>query len=219
MKKVAILLDGGFVLMRLYVLMGRRHPTARDVLGFAHACVAADEEAFRIYYYDCPPYEKTLRNPLDPANPVDFSQSRTAQRNAQLQHDLAGLNLVAFRRGELGYEGWGISRNSERRLLDTPDAPDPITAADLTPRFRQKTVDMKIGLDVAWLSSKNIVDRIILVTGDLDFVPAMKFARREGTQVVLVTMGSALVKRALKEHSDYVRDVPYPAGLPSPAGP
>jgi len=69
---------------------------------------------------------------------------------------------------------------------------------------------MKIGLDVAWLSSKQIVERIILVTADSDFVPAMKFARREGVQVVLVTMGHALVKRELKVHADESRSVIYP---------
>ena len=69
---------------------------------------------------------------------------------------------------------------------------------------------MKIGLDVAWLSSKRIVDRIILVTADSDFVPAMKFARREGVQVVLVTMGHTLVKRELKVHADELRSVVYP---------
>jgi uncharacterized LabA/DUF88 family protein len=69
---------------------------------------------------------------------------------------------------------------------------------------------MKIGLDVAWLSSKGIVERIILVTADSDFVPAMKFARREGVQVILVTMGHMLVKRELKVHADELRTVVYP---------
>ena len=67
---------------------------------------------------------------------------------------------------------------------------------------------MKIGLDVAWLATKRIVDRIILVTGDSDFVPAMKFARREGIQVVLVNMAS-FVKQELREHADEVRLVDF----------
>ena len=69
---------------------------------------------------------------------------------------------------------------------------------------------MKIGLDVAWLASKSIVEKLILVTVDSDFVPAMKFARREGVQVVLVTMGHKLVKQDLKEHADELRTVTYP---------
>ncbi len=44
---------------------------------------------------------------------------------------------------------------------------------------------MRIGLDIAWLSLKRIVDAVVLVTGDSDFVPAMKFARKEGIRVYL----------------------------------
>jgi len=56
-------------------------------------------------------------------------------------------------------------------------------------------------------SSKRIVDRIILVICDSDFIPAMKFARREGVQIVLVTMGHKQISRELEEHSDEVREV------------
>lgn len=81
---------------------------------------------------------------------------------------------------------------------------------DFEPDLKQKHVDMKIGLDIAWLASKRIVERIVLVTADSDFIPAMKFARREGVQVVLVTMGHALIKRELKVHADELRSVVYP---------
>jgi uncharacterized LabA/DUF88 family protein len=69
---------------------------------------------------------------------------------------------------------------------------------------------MKFGLDVAWLASKAIVERIVLVTSDSDFVPAMRFARREGVQIVLVTMGHHLVKHELKADADLGRSVSYP---------
>jgi len=209
-KKVAILLDGGFVLKRLYRLLGNRHPTANDVITFARTCADVDEEVFRIYYYDCPPFDRSLANPLAPESPVNFGQTHTAQRKRQLQQKLALMDLVAFRRGELGFEGWGLSRKAEQDLLQSPGAPHPITSSNLKVRFRQKMVDMKIGLDVAWLASNKIVDRVILVTCDSDFVPAMKFARREGTQVVLVPMGSKLVKQVLREHADYIRRIEYP---------
>ncbi|MGL4608381.1 MAG: NYN domain-containing protein [Trueperaceae bacterium] len=54
------------------------------------------------------------------------------------------------------------------------------------------------------------MERIILVAADSDFVPIMKFARREGVQVVLVTMDHKLVKQELKEHADILRSVIYP---------
>lgn len=76
----------------------------------------------------------------------------------------------------------------------------------VTPVLRQKRVDMKIGLDVAWLASRRIVDRIALVTTDTDFFPAMKFARREGLQVVLVPLDQR-PRPDLVEHADEVRAV------------
>ena len=48
---------------------------------------------------------------------------------------------------------------------------------------------MRVGLDIASLTLKKQVDVIVLVTGDSDFVPAMKFARCEGAQLFLVTLG------------------------------
>jgi uncharacterized LabA/DUF88 family protein len=209
-KKVAILLDGGFVLKRLYCLLGRRHANAPEVLDFAARCLDESEELFRIYYYDCPPSEDTKENPLAPGIAVDFGNTNVAKRKSALQAKLAESDLVAFRRGQLDFSGWGLSRNLTRTLLSEDGPSRTLEAKDLTPEFRQKRVDMKIGLDVAWLASKNLVDRIVLVTGDTDFIPAMKFARREGTQVVLVPMSSTYLSRDLREHADYVREFPFP---------
>ena len=44
---------------------------------------------------------------------------------------------------------------------------------DLYYDLNQKGVDMRIGLDIAALSYKRLVDRIILISGDSDFVPAL----------------------------------------------
>jgi len=46
---------------------------------------------------------------------------------------------------------------------------------------------------------------IVLVTGDSDFVPAMKFARREGAQLYLSPLKHH-VRAALYEHSDVILD-------------
>ena len=83
-------------------------------------------------------------------------------------------------------------------------------ATDFEPDLKQKYVDVKIGLDITWLASKRIVEKIILVTADSDFVPAMKFARREGVQVILVTLGHMRLKRELKVHTDELRSIVYP---------
>lgn len=60
---------------------------------------------------------------------------------------------------------------------------------------------MRIGFDMAALTLKRHADVIVLVAGDSDFVPAMKFARREGAQLFLVTLGHA-IRPEMKEHAD-----------------
>ena len=67
----------------------------------------------------------------------------------------------------------------------------------------QKGVDIRIGLDIAWISLKRVVDAIVLVTGDSDFVAVMKFARKEGLKVILSPMGHS-VRRELKAHADLI---------------
>lgn len=55
----------------------------------------------------------------------------------------------------------------------------------------QKGVDIRTGLDIARIAVKRIVDIIVLVTGDSDFVPVMKFARTEGIKVYLEAWATA----------------------------
>jgi uncharacterized protein (TIGR00288 family) len=76
-----------------------------------------------------------------------------------------------------------------------------VTEADLIPNVQQKGVDMRIGLDIASLSLKNHVDIIALVTGDSDFIPALKFARREGKQIFVYTLGHSILPDIVT-HSD-----------------
>jgi uncharacterized protein (TIGR00288 family) len=205
MKKTAILLDMGFVFHRLRVALSR-NPTAVEVRQFALKCLEKDEEIFRIYCYDCPPYGEKQTHPLS-KKIVDFSATPTFSARTKIIGDLKTMDNIAFRSGELSFDGWIISKDATKDILKTGRA---LIDDDFTPDIKQKGVDMKIGLDVAWLSSKSIVERIILVTADSDFIPAMKFARREGVQVILVTMGHLFVRNELKEHADEFRSVTFP---------
>lgn len=206
MKKTAVLMDLGFVLQKLYQLLGNRHATAIEVREFALRCIAADEELFRVYCYHCNPYDQQRTHPFTRAV-VDFAATPQFAGMSRLIRELKVLDNIAFRAGELSFDGWAVKKSAANDIMATGRA---LTDADFAPTLRQKLVDMKIGLDIAWLASKRIVDRIILVTTDSDFIPAMKFARREGVQVVLVTLGHLLIKRELKEHSDELRSVTYP---------
>ncbi|MBI2794519.1 MAG: NYN domain-containing protein [Ignavibacteria bacterium] len=62
---------------------------------------------------------------------------------------------------------------------------------------------MKIGIDIAWLATKKIVDGIILVTSDRDFIARVKLARTEGLSVYLCPLGVS-VKSELYEHADLI---------------
>src|SRR5690606_39000007 len=67
--------------------------------------------------------------------------------------------------------------------------------------LRQKGVDMKIGLDITSMTLKKQIDTIVLVTGDSDFIPAAKVARREGVEFILDPMWQS-VDGDLLEHID-----------------
>ena len=49
------------------------------------------------------------------------------------------------------------------------------------------------------------LQRYHLVVADSDFIPAMKFARREGAQLFLITLAHG-IKVGMREHADLVID-------------
>jgi uncharacterized LabA/DUF88 family protein len=79
--------------------------------------------------------------------------------------------------------------------------------------LRQKGVDMRIGIDISSLTLKKLVDTIVLVAGDSDFVPAAKLARREGIEFILDPLWQQ-VNSDLFEHIDGLQ-----SGLKRPARP
>jgi uncharacterized LabA/DUF88 family protein len=204
--KVAVLLDGGFVVKRLKYFLDGEYPSAAQVLEFAHRCVADDEELFRIYYYDCPPFEGTSTNPVSKEE-VDFNKTAVHAQLGRLQEELAVADDVAFRQGALNLNGWRLNRYRARQIQKSGR---PLEASDFEPDFEQKRVDMKIGLDVAWLAIQHIVEKVVLVAGDTDFIPAMKFARQQGVRVVVVPMENPYTSDSLRHHADETREVPYP---------
>jgi uncharacterized LabA/DUF88 family protein len=104
-----------------------------------------------------------------------------------------------------------LSEDVLRELRDVVAAWRVIRERDLILGLRQKGVDMRIGLDIASMTLKHQIDTIILVTGDSDFVPAAKLARREGVEFLIDPMRQR-VSDELTEHVDGVVSVfPRPA--------
>ncbi|MDO3434523.1 NYN domain-containing protein [Rhizobium sp. CBN3] len=87
---------------------------------------------------------------------------------------------------------------------------------DVTLGLRQKGVDMRIGLDIASITLKRQADTIILVSGDSDFVPAAKLARREGVEFILDPLWQS-VNDDLFEHIDGLQSGLWKPGTQPPA--
>lgn len=192
-KKIIVLIDGGHLRVRAN-FDGKKYDPA-FIESFAHKCKSSDEEIFRILYYDCAPYSGTVKLPVS-GDPHTFTGSD------KWLEELARKDLFAVRRGVLKFRGF--------KPKQTPVLPALLTDADFKPDFEQKGVDMRIGLDIALYSERRTVDRIALVSNDTDCVPAMKYGRRHGLQVVIVELPKCKTASELIMHSDFKRLVTWP---------
>jgi len=201
--KYAILIDAGFLKRKLG---SQAAPLNADRVSSFLGAVRSHEALFgmrlhRVYWYDAPPLETRVTKPLRGGR-INFGATSLARSNAALLENLCEFPYFSVRRGDLVFRGWKIRQGK----LTAGDACVTLTADDLEPNVHQKGVDMRLGLDIAALTLKAHVTAIVLVAGDSDFVPAMKFARREGAQIFLVTLGHA-VRADMREHSDLLLDL------------
>jgi uncharacterized LabA/DUF88 family protein len=112
-------------------------------------------DLLRAYYYHCLPWQSPQPTPQE------------SQRLANMQRFLSSIDRTPrfmVRQGKLAYRG---------------------TRQDGTPLFEQKQVDILMATDIVLLSAKRQVGEIVLVSGDSDFLPAVKVARDEGVVVRL----------------------------------
>ncbi len=194
-NKVAILIDGGFFVQR-FKENNRRSPKIGDLQPFLNDIinkvsatnpVGTNDMLLRTYYYDCRPNGDKK---IDPSGKhVDFSKHPQFNAANLFHADLRTFPQLALRLGEFSFDGWKVNPKNQQTFI---------------PDFKQKSVDIKLGLDIAWMSSKRTIDKLVLVAGDSDFVSPMKFARREGILVYLHPMGQPKLKFILKEHADFI---------------
>ena len=202
-ERVAVLLDGEFMRKVLHERL-KQFPTVAHVMSEVERildtpCVS-EYSLYRIFYYTADPLTGTARNPLS-GDSIKFANTPTHSNSMKLIDGLENSPDVAVRRGTLLHQGWGLGRASVKAMLD--GTKKEVTADDIVPKIKQVGVDMRIGLDIASLALKRLANMVVLVTGDSDFVPAMKFARREGLRVALDPLGRP-VRPELKLHADRV---------------
>lgn len=114
--------------------------------------------------------------------------------------ELKHQRKFALRLGRLAEEQalFNIKPDSFRKVINGTTKLEDLTEKDFTLSVSQK------GVDISSLAFKNQVDRIILISGESDFVPAAKQARREGIDFILDPMRSP-IKEDLYEHIDGIR--------------
>lgn len=213
----ALLIDGGFFLKRFPLVYRRRDASDPLVVSrtmYEMAC-AHLHERHRLSFYDCPPLTKKAHRPVSRRG-IDFSRTDAARFRLALHEQLRQMRKVALRLGHLldGFD-WALRPDALRRVLAGQPL-DALTDDDFAIDIRQKGVDMRVGLDIATLAYKRLVDQIVLIAGDSDFVPAAKLARREGVDFVLDPMWNH-VHPALNEHIDGLRSTsPNPSRTAAP---
>lgn len=205
-SKVSILIDGGFFLKRYNALYnGADGHTAVTVANCicraAMKHVPEDYELYRIFYYDCMPLAKRVHNPLSKRS-IDFSKTDIYKFRLELFEELKKKRKVALRLGHIKDSGnWQIFPSKVKALLRGDISFQDIKEDDVFYEMRQKGIDMKIGVDIASLALKKQVSQIVLISGDEDFVPAAKLARREGIDFILDPLWNP-VDPNLFEHID-----------------
>ena len=200
--KVNILIDGGFYVQKFKEREGRL-PNANDIENEIAVIMTETQKKtgadckdilFRVFYYDCSPFDGKVKKPGETVE-TDYLQTKAYTAKERVLKSLAQKERFAVRLGELSFDGWTEVKKT--------DPATGIETTDYVPKLKQKGVDMKVGLDMAYMALKHTVDKVVLVAGDSDFVAPMKFIRREGLQVYLYSMGHK-VKAKLIEHSDFV---------------
>ena len=202
-RKMAILIDGGFF-TKIYTRLFKEQTSEQlvDVISeYAQKhCEKCSCELYRIFYYDCEPLSKRVHLPITKQN-LNFEKTPQASRQQQLFKLLRKTPNVALRLGSLSSGDWELKPWVLKKLLKKEIKFSDLVDTSFRYDIHQKGVDMKIGLDIASLAYKKQVDKIVLISGDSDFIPAAKLARREGIEFILDHMGS-VIKDTLHEHLD-----------------
>ena len=216
--KTAILIDGGFFLKRYNSLYNRANnhnavAVAKNICSAARKHVSDGYDLHKIFYYDCFPFNKRIHNPIS-KKIVDFIETDVYKLRLELFEELKKKRKVVLRLGHIKDSGnWQIYPSKVRALLKNEISLADIKESDIFYEMRQKGIDMKISVDIASLALKKQVNQIVLISGDEDFVPASKLARREGIDFILDPLWNHIDPN-LFEHIDGLNSTsPKPAKI------
>jgi len=135
------------------------HKPVLDIVKFSDIICDNHCERFRTYYYDALPWIG------DPPKPQDLERRQTKQHYLD---SLRMLHRIEVRLGEV-----------QRLEVQCSKGQNHIT-------YVQKLVDVLLSVDIVRLAWGGFVDKIVLVSGDRDFLPAVNTAKEAGVIVKLV---------------------------------
>ncbi len=219
----AVMVDVGFYLTQAQRIFGRQHPeeAAKRLHQFALDHLNDDKRRrvarlYRIFVYDAPPAAWKGHTPIG-KKAIDLGETATAKWRNTFHETLRGLRKVALRMGEIptSQVHWQLKPGALKDLTNGRKRWEQLTDDDFRLDLRQKGVDMRLGLDIASLAYQRNVNQIVLISGDADFVPAAKLARRSGIDFILDPIW-ATIRPALFEHIDGLCSVcPKPGTKPA----
>lgn len=211
----AIMVDGKFYLKRYRNLYPNPsdYTAAKAAKNLHEICLkhllqkdnpGTPRELYRIFFYDCPPVQLQVKHPIS-KNTINYSDNKEFHFRANFHYELMRLRKVVLRFGKLYETGyWQIKPSKAKELLENRISIEHLNENDILYSLQPSGVDLKIGLDTAYLALKKQVDQIILIANGSDFVPAAKLARREGIDFILDPMWSP-ISDELYEHIDGLR--------------
>ncbi|MGF1873675.1 NYN domain-containing protein [Photobacterium indicum] len=200
-KKIAFFVDGGYFTRRIDFFLRKYFAgsslTPEQVISILYYLVnrhkqhVSRDELYRIYYYDAPPFEDQMREPVPQEGKQGLSTKAFKKDpktifQKELHSSLGQCRKLALRMGQLSNsKRWLMTEFAQKRLLSGALTVDQLKPADFFLDIQQKGVDTRIGIDISTLTFRKFADTIVLFASDADFVPAAKLARTHGVDVML----------------------------------
>ncbi len=223
MDRVAILIDGAFFLKRLpSILPGidakNSTQVVKSIKQLVHGHVYYINKTYgyenphrllyKCFYYDAIPYGERGHTAIE-RKAIDFSKTQQAQFRNELFDSLKRVPNLVLRLGNVKKESsqiWKLKESVQKKLMNEKIVKEKLKDEDFSLALRQKGVDMRVGIDIVSIALKKHANMIVLVSGDSDFTPATKLARREGVRMILDSLRQN-ASLDLHEHVDGLRSV------------
>lgn len=218
--KTAILIDGSFFIQRVNFFKRKYFASQPDLSAQLyidilqgvirrHLYESNDNQhyLYRTFYYDSAPLDLQIHMPLVEDGETNqrimhFDKKPESIVRTEFLKLLRTQRKVALRLGQIKHQKkWKIKDSVITELLKQSKDISSLTNGDFYFDSQQKGVDIKLGLDIASLAYEKLVDQIILIAGDSDFVPAAKLARMKGIDFVLDHLKNN-IDPSLNEHID-----------------